>query len=1811
MQPTPEIQAFIDRIEALPAGPGVSHDLDAALKPSIDEEIELRKLFANDRQNTRLSNPYVGLVDVFAAPSAIRTTRARIVQDETDLTAKYVMPLTDAKRRKDGSQAMVSDLEEFKKNWAIFSEGSLSQLIDWNNVVAAGGSVLACLTPLDPEVSKSKRNIRKHYHSAAYPTSDVDLFLWGLTPEQAEKKIVQIYEAVRDSVPWDVTCIRTKHTVSIHCQYPYRSVQIVLRLYQSPAEILAGFDIDAPCCAYDGQRVWANPRAVVAMMRQCNTVDMTRRSPSYEVRLAKYSNRGYEVYVPELRRGEVDPTIYERAISKMEGLARLLVLEKLADTDRRQAFMSGRRSLRGRPDSDSYTYYRRRNRRKYKGDLKVEESIGGLENNNYDVATLHIPYGPGWDARRIDKLVYQTDLGMNSTFNPKNKGRRLHRHPAFFGTIEEVLEDCCEHCPKPIDDDEMELQKKEDENYIRGRIQFIEENPGRQTMSGSFNPIDEGEWSEQTYMKPAQKLFAAIAIKDREAVKKLLADGIDVNQRDHVGRTCLHVAIYCNASDIACDLIDAGARISARIADGRAPIHLAAQFNQIAVIRKLIERSAKNEEEDKKKAAAAEDEEKEGDVPGPNTSSEDDWSSHDEDGMEIVEAEDEDGDDEDEDEDEDEDDDDEDRPKKKSAGKAEESEEESKEEIPDDEEDQPDIIDINEADWDFGFTALAYSVLYGSIETVDALIVAGADVKAPSSPKDARPIHPLTLTIIRPDEDEACKVAERLIQAGATSTTANDAMETIFHLMVVSGRTKLVSTILRCDPNAKTMLDFPALEYQNVIFPVVSAINASNYSMLAILLAHGGKLRLDEADVTRSIDAASNSTRQRVLGYNPPKNHLNLAVRPLEAALVRYDEVATLLVALGADVDVAIRRALRSYVDTGEKLTFKDWVDYILLNVGYQRAEEENALNAMEEDLVEKPVEETTPWRKFYREYREKLEAPNPNDNTKQDDDLSPRQKFERDVQKRQNTLGDVESYMERVKTALAKAGAKTWKDVYPDEATTAGGKHFGYSPSKYSPTQEKKQETSYIYLTLSSYSRNSVPEHLTARYHELFEACYAGDNKKVEELCLPPKDAASSANPLNISVKMVDDSMSTYSSQGYTPLFAAVMGRKWSTAKLILAIAVAQYKPDDEDEENEYKFEDSDADSDESYDSDATVDRPQFNFVDIASRPSAVQTNVPPYKMLTDIQTVYRHCETHGKEIKTLLERMVSEKDFEGFVQIANLYQALPKPPTISDNLISSIIEWDQDGMLDEFIRRTGYGINIKTAQKDGETTDLPVLVNDQNKLYLGLNVHGKKRADLARKNDPDADHNETTTHPLLWTAAREGAEKIIDYLSSDKPVAAYKFYSLSHSDEKAIWLRRTKDLEKKLPALLGWTINSLGESPVTAAILGGALDSLKVLEKKDQKLITAAYETKLKFIGISPFKLAVKAKLETKMLDYILAKSPDAVYDRDLLKGWNLYHELAYSRDSVLVEHFLKKLPRSTNEALLSQRSKHRWNTPLLIAVKQGATSVVKLFLQYLGKESLDRDIDGQTPLLVSVREKYVEITKALLATSSTQGLLMENAVGNTILDIATLNELTKRTGSFRQTVPSPSELSKDNVRYLVTGTFDGTQDLKKKAHNLRSTIDQLLEEGRLRRSSALTTEFLLLIRNLERRAAALQAAADALPKLPEKKEEEPNPDAVDKVDVEEVYNLVKAAFERIKGDPKANRQLIHLMDVQASVKAALDKTWEKSPYENDSYRYYRRHDNEELDEEEDEERKARNGSMVFQDSVVSSHSLSFDKL
>ena len=44
---------------------------------------------------------------------------------------------------------------------------------------------------------------------------------------------------------------------------------------------------------FDGNRVWAMERAQRALCKRYNLVNMSRRSLSYETRLAKYSRRGY------------------------------------------------------------------------------------------------------------------------------------------------------------------------------------------------------------------------------------------------------------------------------------------------------------------------------------------------------------------------------------------------------------------------------------------------------------------------------------------------------------------------------------------------------------------------------------------------------------------------------------------------------------------------------------------------------------------------------------------------------------------------------------------------------------------------------------------------------------------------------------------------------------------------------------------------------------------------------------------------------------------------------------------------------------------------------------------------------------------------------------------------------------------------------------------------------------------------------------------------------------------------------------------------------------------------------------------------------------------------------------------------------------------------------------------------------------------------------------------------------------------------------------------------------------------------------
>ena len=196
--------------------PYLKHDpkgsLASLVKPYNDYEAKLREVFAQSRDDPIVQNPNVNLVPVFDGHERDIRMRARPLDDPL-VNEKYIMTLDEKNRKLDGSRAMVPDLSSFKENFNVFSESSLNDL-DWSNVVVAGSAVVTALLPVPDEHIESKRALRKYYHDELAPSSDVDLFIWGLDEQAAIEKIKQIERCVRDSILSETTVSFQSSTIT-------------------------------------------------------------------------------------------------------------------------------------------------------------------------------------------------------------------------------------------------------------------------------------------------------------------------------------------------------------------------------------------------------------------------------------------------------------------------------------------------------------------------------------------------------------------------------------------------------------------------------------------------------------------------------------------------------------------------------------------------------------------------------------------------------------------------------------------------------------------------------------------------------------------------------------------------------------------------------------------------------------------------------------------------------------------------------------------------------------------------------------------------------------------------------------------------------------------------------------------------------------------------------------------------------------------------------------------------------------------------------------------------------------------------------------------------------------------------------------------------------------------------------------------------------------------------------------------------------------------------------------------------------------
>eukprot|EP00008_Paramoeba_atlantica_P011906 CAMPEP_0201501246 /NCGR_PEP_ID=MMETSP0151_2-20130828/83485_1 /ASSEMBLY_ACC=CAM_ASM_000257 /TAXON_ID=200890 /ORGANISM="Paramoeba atlantica, Strain 621/1 / CCAP 1560/9" /LENGTH=676 /DNA_ID=CAMNT_0047894737 /DNA_START=43 /DNA_END=2073 /DNA_ORIENTATION=- len=464
------------------------------LRKTKEEEDQYRERFAQSSpsqfgSSSLSDDKYLHLIDVFGE----RNTFVREAENVDERNIPHLFtprPSEDPQVPVSVGSNVVPTQPVFEQRWREFSNGLLDGL-DWSNLFVAGGAVLRCVDLGDPNSSVP----------LAESGSDIDLFMYGLSNERATQRVTEIYELVKknlQSKKQTSEIVRTKNAVTIISSYPFRHVQIILRMYRSPAEVLMGFDIDSCTIGFDGSKVWALPRCRRALTKRYNVVDLSRRSLTYEIRLFKYSKRGFSVLVPNYRSEQVDSTLYslDRPLKEVSGLARLLLLDhrrsvsvpshihkpKTLKNVRTDQFI-GDRVLEGESGAQG----------------PKQSVIGGEGGEDEDYILVFVPYGPKWMLFRTKNMLLTRD--KSQYFARKQANKSDHSHVVVLG-VDGILNGTaswCSECRRGV----PPSSGSKPDDFVRGPVSWLRENPGRQgdsnLLTGSFHPLSAQDWETDAY----------------------------------------------------------------------------------------------------------------------------------------------------------------------------------------------------------------------------------------------------------------------------------------------------------------------------------------------------------------------------------------------------------------------------------------------------------------------------------------------------------------------------------------------------------------------------------------------------------------------------------------------------------------------------------------------------------------------------------------------------------------------------------------------------------------------------------------------------------------------------------------------------------------------------------------------------------------------------------------------------------------------------------------------------------------------------------------------------------------------------------------------------------------------------------------------------------------------------------------------------------------------------------------------------------------------------------------------------------------
>ncbi|KAI1776724.1 ankyrin [Hypoxylon cercidicola] len=1611
-------------------------------------EAKLRELYAQERSNPVLDDPYLNVLPLFTKDTPSIKTRARNLEAESlSEKEKYIMSLPDDKRRPNGSPAVVTSLKEFRHNFGVFSESSLAEM-DWSNVVAAGSSVVNCLLPVPDQYGQSKRSLRQYYHEKFCPASDVDLFLYGLTEEQAIEKIKDIETHIRDAILSEVTVVRTKNAITICSQYPTRHVQIVLRVYKSVSEILTGFDIDCSGAAYDGQQVYCTPRALASYITQVNPIDLSRRSPSYENRLSKYSHRNFEVYWPELDRSRIDPTIFERSFQRTLGLARLLVLERLPTTNARDEYLKKRREERGRPDLGYRYQHRLRGNIKDIHEDEVADWVDEDEVSNYH--TFTIPYGTKFHAKKIEKLCYTKDLLLNAEWNqPKEREVYLHRHPAFFGRVQDVIGDCCGACPKPHTPEEIEVAEKESEIYVSGKVSFRIDDPGRQQI-GSFSPLTDDDWTEMAYVGNTARLCQAIVDGDIEHVEDWLSqEGADPNTRDYTGRTPLHLAVISSTPQIVKCLVDHGARLIARLADGRTALHLAAARGDIEMVKILLEKSTSNEEEEEEKQDQRRkarqtpcrddqvDELKKTDVAESGNESDDDDSEADM----LTDTTSEDGDD----------------AKSAMTGsfvKVSKDETEDKDAmVLDDDHNEPDFYKIDVVAWDSKCSPLHLAILGGHCEVVKLLCQEfGADVLLPvkfgdgsySNPNTA--ILTLVLALALP-VDKAVRMAETLLSLGATSSQADANNITAFHRYVQSGQHKLIESLWENDKiGLKAAINHVAINgnfYKSTsTTPLMTAIDNGDPILVLKLLEAGAK---PDIDFDSWLKSARVSFENKLRDYEPNKKRfIDTVEQPLIVAIRSLQPSSAIgLLERGADPNTltsvshnfirselsrrynkgqaaldVVRDLLREFHQTKRALPGSNEPPEPGRRPGFYSTEMHSYLEHPSE-----PFGTTEFLGKFeegtYQHWLVSTDIEEEFDDYKRDLEQFEEQKTKnaslKGLPEKLQAIEDMISQLEGVEKALEAKDAKTFKQQYPDIPDTEQSKSSSSkndSPSPYS-------------LEFKFINTTDVTDARKAAYVKLFEAAWAGDLAVIKSLTLTSWDADKQEPPLKVAVSDV-----TYNN----PFSLAFLRGHYEVASAIIEIAQAQCAPNSDKatrfvmnkDKDEGSYEESDLDDNDEPEVFKEVIDDQFTIETVGQVSMQVKSQTPASEFLNWAIPTFTLRDGSLRKTgrrESLLTYTMAENDVKGFNFLIDMNTRFPGKALDDDDESSRFYMLPQDQFehavrlgrtefLANAIRRTGAGIPIEDLVKKSGAE-----LKGKPRYYQGLNVYGKKRADWAKAGRNLVVKSTGSKIPPLLTAALLGSLESTEWFISDAPMRHYLEFGKSKTAKEDPHFKHLNQAPGGFDRAISKWLSVQNDFVIHCAVMGPAGANTNRLIEYLIKVCPASFEAKTDQ-GYTPLFLACLLGRVQFAKTLIKAGADQSVKDNGLN---NIIHaSLTNKPEPTRLRELLNLFDTDLRSHLFLQRNNltSGGDTPLHFWLKM-ANPVSYLWdhSSYPHRQFLDNE-----------NTDNIEILKVILEYSRGAELKLFNGSGDTVLHTAILRHLPEHVGVLL--AQNPELLCRENA-------------------------------------------------------------------------------------------------------------------------------------------------------------------------------------